>query len=119
MEFLHPSLTTTAEVIELIGIAILLLGAIKFLFVYLRIEAGRPAQQACTMSLMAARRGLGSYILVALEFMIVADVITTVVDRSRDNMIDLGVVVLVRTAIGFFLERELSELEPSSKPRSA
>ncbi len=116
MEVFHPALSLIAELIDLIGIAIVLLGAIKFLIMYVGIEAQRLGGHECTTRIQEARRGLGGYILVALEFMIASDVIGSVVSRSMEALASLGAIVVLRTAMGFFLERELNE---KPRPESA
>ncbi len=109
MEALHPALFTIAEVIDLIGLAIILLGAAKFLTMFVRVETKRLAGRECATALQDARRGLGAYILVGLEFMIVADVTGSILSRSLEALAALAGIVGLRTAMGFFLERELRE----------
>lgn len=118
MELLHSALLPTAEVIDLIGIAIVLFGAAKFLVMYIRIEAKRLGGRECSSQIQEARRGLGSYILVALEFMIASDVIGSVVSRSTESLMSLGAIVVLRTAMGFFLERELKDEPKGAAGRS-
>lgn len=108
-EALAPVLHIVAEVVDLIGIAIIVLGASKFLLALGSIELRRATGHACATQIQVARRVLGGYILIALEFMIVSDVIGSVLSRSLESLANLGAVVVLRTAIGFFLERELSE----------
>ena len=102
-----PALLTIAEFVDLVGIAIVVLGAVKFLATYVRIEVERLGGHACTIRIQRARRSLGGYILVALEFMIVSDVIGSVVSQSPESLAGLVGIVVVRTGMGFFLEREL------------
>ena len=106
-EAIHPTLYAIAEVVDLVGLVILLVGAIKFILVYLRIEALRLAGRQCIAEIHRARQVLGSYILVALEFLIVSDVIASVVTRDLESLGALATIVIVRTVIGYFLEREL------------
>ena len=54
---------------------------------------------------------LGSYILLGLEVLIVADVIESVANPSTEELIMLGGIVLIRTVMGFFLEKELKPHE--------
>ena len=107
LEAIHPALHTIAELVDLIGLAIALLGAVKFLVAYAGVEAKRLGGRECAVELLRARRVLGGYILVALEFLIVSDVIGSVLSRSMSSLASLGAIVVLRTAMGFFLEREL------------
>ena len=97
----------------------MLLGAVKFLVMYVGIEARRLGGRECTEQIQTARRALGGYILVALEFMIVSDVIASVLSRSLDSLASLGAIVVLRTAMGFFLERELDEKPAPPQPSHA
>lgn len=111
-ESVHPVLIAIAEVVDLVGIAIVLLGAIKFLVLYVGVEAHRLGRHDCVVELQRARRVLGGYILVALELMIVNDVISSVLNRTLESLAGLAVIVALRTAIGYFLERELRDEPP-------
>lgn len=114
MEAAKPILEVIAEVVDLIGIAILLVGAVKFILLYARIEVLRLAGRQCISSIQRARQLLGGYILVSLEFLIVSDVVTTVVNRTLESLLILGAIIVLRTAIGYFLERELRSDELQS-----
>ena len=59
------------------------------------------------------RRNLGRVILLGLEVLIVADIITTItIDQTPSSAITLGIVVLVRTFLSFSLEIELDGVLP-------
>ncbi len=53
------------------------------------------------------RSELGWYILLWLDFIIAADIIATLADRSLIDLLELVIVVTVRIAISYFLEREV------------
>jgi len=55
------------------------------------------------------RRMLGSYILLGLEILIVADIIETVINPTIEEIAILGSIVLIRTVISFFLDREITQ----------
>jgi uncharacterized membrane protein len=57
------------------------------------------------------RHHLGYYILLGLEFIVVADVLQTIIHPGLDEIFMLGVVVLIRTVIGVTLNWELSRTE--------
>jgi len=57
------------------------------------------------------RRALGSYILFGLEILIVADIIETVVNPTLEEIAILGAIVLIRTVISVFLDKEIRENE--------
>jgi uncharacterized membrane protein len=54
---------------------------------------------------------LGVKIVFALELMIIADLIDTVVSHSIEDLYVVGGLVVIRTAISFFLNKEIQEIE--------
>ena len=109
MEQIRIGLELIANVIDLAGIAILLFAALKFIIHYLLFEFKRLKGLESITAIRDLRLGLGSYILLALEFIIVSDIIHSVVSTSLDDLLALGLVVIVRIALSFFLGRELME----------
>lgn len=55
------------------------------------------------------RHTFGTYLLLGLEFLIAADVIRTIVEFSFKDLGILGGIVIIRTVISFFLDREVGE----------
>jgi uncharacterized membrane protein len=60
------------------------------------------------------RRQFTSKIVFGLEFFIAADLLTTLIAPTQEELILLAVVVIIRTILGYFLARETKEylLEP-------
>jgi uncharacterized membrane protein len=54
-----------------------------------------------------ARLTLGTWLALALEFQLAADIVSTVVSPTQQNLLQLGVVALIRTFLNVFLAREL------------
>jgi uncharacterized membrane protein len=57
------------------------------------------------------RRDFTSKLVFGLEFFIAADVLTTLVTPSKDELITLGAVVLIRTILGYFLSKETNRVD--------
>ena len=55
------------------------------------------------------RLGLGHKIIFGLEFLIIADVLRTLVNPTREDLIKLGGIVLIRTVLSYFISRELHQ----------
>ena len=53
---------------------------------------------------------LGSFLVLALEFMIVSDLVHTVLSHQIEDLYFLGALVLLRTMIGYFLNKEVQEI---------
>ncbi|GGY47013.1 DUF1622 domain-containing protein [Parvularcula lutaonensis] len=94
--------------IELIAGAILVFGAARFLFTVA--VQSLSGSRGMSEALADARVHLGAYILAGLEFLIVADILFTIVNRSLEDVIVLAIIASVRTLISVFLNRELKEL---------
>lgn len=107
-EAIEAALEFLAFSIEAIAGAILVFGALRFLFtVATRSLSG---ERTLTGSLLSARIQLGSYILAGLEFLIVADILFTIVNRTLEDVVVLAIIASVRTLISVFLDREIQEL---------
>ncbi len=109
-EFVAASLELAAQSIDFIGIAILLIAALKFLLRYAKFELARFRGIESVFQIRDMRLCLGSYILLALEFMIVSHVIHSALSRTLDDFLILGVLVLIRLALSFFLSLDLKDM---------
>ena len=106
-----PALEVIASVIDLIGIAIVLLGFVRALFSFVKNEIGRFRSNGGAGCMHQVRIDLGTYILVGIEFMIASDIINTVLKRELADLAFVSALVAIRTAISFFLGRELAEVK--------
>jgi uncharacterized membrane protein len=106
--------------IDLIGVTLILFGFFVALFRLLAgLRHGIGLMSPDLGNLSAARTILGTYILTGLEFMIASDIIHTVITREFTDLIFVGLLVLIRTAISFFLGREILEIEHEVNERKA
>lgn len=103
--WLHSWLRASAELVGLAAVLVMLWGFARTVWSFLRSElrGGSPATR------MALRSGLGYFILLGLELLIVADVIETVVAPDVQHLIVLGLTVIIRTIISFSLNWELAQ----------
>ena len=111
LEFVTPVIEALAIAIDLIGVAIILIGAVKFALRAGKLEIQRLRGLACAYQIRYNRMELGGYILAALEFMIISDILQSVITRELEDLFFLGLLVVIRTAISFFLGLELKEVE--------
>lgn len=102
-ENIHNFIEWTAMAIEIIGIVIIIVGAILSLGRFLLKKQGKDFR-----SFQIIREELGRSILLGLEFLVAADIILTVVfDATLENILNLGLIVLIRTFLSFALEIEI------------
>ena len=55
------------------------------------------------------RREFTDKIVFGLEFLIAADILATLLSPTEQDLINLAVVVVIRTVLGYFLSREAAE----------
>ena len=91
--------------VEVVGIAIIVAGAFGALAIFLvRVATGRPRDA----SVSAFRTELGQSILLGLEFLVAADIVSTVaIEPTLDSLAVLAGIVLIRTFLSFSLEVEI------------
>lgn len=111
LPWLVAALEWVAAGIDLISIAIILVGAIRFILGCLRGELSRSGGRDRLNTMERERMVLGRYVLAGLELLIVSDIIHTALSLKLSDLLFLGLLVLIRSLISFFLERELKDLE--------
>lgn len=105
-----------ARVVEMAGVAVLLLGAIVAGFAFAVRMVGRVT---FADAYHALRADLGRAILLGLELLVIADIIGTVaIEPTLQNLGVLAVIVAIRTFLSFALELEVSGHWPWQRPHS-
>jgi uncharacterized membrane protein len=106
----------TGKVIDGIGVAILLVGALVALIPYLVAVVRR---RATADSYRSVRQNLGRAILLGLEFLVAADIIRTVaISPTLGSVAALGLIVLIRTFLSMALQVEIEGRWPWAKERA-
>jgi uncharacterized membrane protein len=116
-ELLGRVLETVASVIEVFAIAVLLTGLVRFVVAYAQAEVRFRDNAASADRLNAGRVDLSRYILAGLEVFIVSDIMRTVLSPTLEGLAVLGALVAIRSAISFFLEREIRGIEAQGRRR--
>jgi uncharacterized membrane protein len=62
---------------------------------------------------------LAGWILLALEFTLAADIVRASLSPAWEDIGKLAAIAAIRTALSFFLERDLSEFERGRTERAA
>ena len=99
-----------AQGFEALGALILVMGVLwSFVLALLALRQPGPPKQAYKV----LRQAFGGTILLALEILVAADLIRTVaVSPTLDNVLVLGLIVLIRTFLSFSLEIEIEGVVP-------
>jgi uncharacterized membrane protein len=104
-ETIDAAMHWIATGIEVVGVAVIVVGAVAATLVFLYgglVTVGWPA------AFHRYRANLGRGILLGLELLVAADIIGTVaVTPSYENLAVLGLIVLIRTFLSFSLEVEI------------
>jgi uncharacterized membrane protein len=109
LAWLAHALEWASTAIDLVAIAIMLIGAVRFTLGFAAAEV-RANVEARVQGIDRHRAELGRYILAALELLIVSDIIHTALSLELSDLAFLGVLVLIRSVISFFLDRELRDI---------
>lgn len=106
VELLVSYLIAAAELAAalIIGIAV-----VQGIGVYLWQFVSRSAARTSAESI---RLRLGRMLALGLEFTVASDILSTAVAPTRQDILNLGAIVLLRTLLIFFLEREIQQIEP-------
>ncbi len=99
-----------AQAFEALGVGILVVGVLWA--AWGAISAWRRSGQAGD-AYLTLRRTFGSTLLLGLEVLVAADLIRTVaVSPTLDNVLALGIIVLIRTFLSFSLQIEIDGRVP-------
>ncbi|MEP7322175.1 MAG: DUF1622 domain-containing protein [Saprospiraceae bacterium] len=104
--------------VEWFSVVVLMVGFIKGLYAFIISELSMPGHRASFEKISSLRPLLGNYILLGLDFYIVSDIISSMLHAEMNELISLGIIVALRTAIGFFLGKELQEFNLKSEMKS-
>ena len=96
--------------VETMGAAIIAIGVLVAAVGFIRVMLGRADTDFFSIRLTLAR-----YLALALEFQLGADILSTAIAPSWDQIGKLGAIAVIRTALNFFLMREMAmEKAPAS-----
>lgn len=99
MEWLRLIVETTGALVIALGIVIAVYGFVQALL------ARRQSD------FTAVRLTFARYLSLALEFQLGADILSTAIAPSWDQIGKLGAIAVIRTALNFFLHHEMREAQ--------
>ncbi len=101
-EYLITAVDYLRLVVEAIGAAIVGFGAVATAVRYVLTLVGLREDGNTEIRLY-----LGRFLALGLEFQIGADILSTAVAPTFDDVLLLGAIVVIRTALNYFLSKEL------------
>jgi len=105
-----------ALALELVVALTVAIGAVEAVWMIVRSFGGRGSR-----ALREPWRRFAGWILISLEFALGADIIRTAIAPTWDDIGMLGAIAAIRTALGYFLgrdlaeAREMGEIEPAKR----
>jgi uncharacterized membrane protein len=90
--------------IETTGAIIILIGVVLAFIEFVKVLSSAKPNGYTKIRLLLAR-----YLALALEFQLGADILSTAISPSWDQIGKLGAIAVIRTALNFFLSREMEE----------
>ena len=103
-ERLRDSVDLLVRLVEAAGAAVIFIGAVIAVAGFLRALPGRDPERFTPV-----RLSLGRFLALGLEFQLASDVLRTAIAPSFEELGKLAAVAAIRTALNFFLARELRE----------
>src|SRR5438309_10557374 len=105
VDLLRTAAQAIATLVEGVGIAIVAVGVLVAAAQYVTglVRGVRPFPPE------GLRLGLGRSLALSLEFLLGADILRTAVEPSWDEIGRLAAIAAIRTALNFFLQREIAE----------
>jgi uncharacterized membrane protein len=117
LQALHPVINIVATALELAGVLVIVGGVILASLTFVREGRGGMAWRD---AYERYRSNLGRGILLGLEFLVGADIITTITaPLTVQSIALLGAVVFIRTFLSFSLEIEIEGCWPWERARRA
>jgi uncharacterized membrane protein len=104
-ELLAEAVNVLVVIVEACGAAVIIIGAVWAfaLFVWVGVR------DRSTQAFVPVRLTLGRFLALGLEFQLAADVLKTAVAPSWEEIGQLAAIAAIRTALNYFLGREIAE----------
>jgi uncharacterized membrane protein len=103
-DWLRTAVDTCVRLVEAAGAAIIFIGAVIAVWGFVRALPQRDPDE-----FVPVRLSLGRYLTLGLEFQLASDVLRTAIAPSFEELGKLAAVAAIRTALNFFLAREIRE----------
>ena len=101
--------------IEAAAVLIVTFGSLEALFKVLPVIAKPSASHGMRKAIW---RRFGVWLLLGLEFALAADIITSVISPTWQDIGELGAIAVIRTFLNYFLEHDLENAETAAeRPR--
>ena len=110
-EIFHSCVTVLIHIIEIIGIFIIVSGVFKAFKEYLKNFFGGSSS-------FGLRHDLGTAMVTGLEFKMAAEILRTVIVRTKEEIVMLGAIIVLREILFFFINKDIKEHNSSHTKES-
>lgn len=114
MNTIAPILDTIAIIIDIFSVLVLVYGIIGCAKDFVVSKLLHHNRKEEFIEVTKIKNQLGSYILLGLEILIVADIIETIVSPTLTDIALLAATVVIRTIISYFLNKEIKDAQKES-----
>ena len=104
-----------AIIMSVISLLIVTYGALIAMVLFFINEFKRFTGKYSTTNIRRLRSVFGTYLLLGLEFLIASDILKTVLEPTVQELIILAGIVVIRTILSVFLNKEIKELEEQDR----
>lgn len=115
MDLFDPILHTVNVILNLFSIIVLVWGVVKAAIDFFRSEIRFSDRIKAAKMNNFIKNYLGTYVLLSLEILIAADIIESIINPTFNDILKLGIVVVIRTVISYFLHKEIEESSDQSE----
>lgn len=98
-------------VLQGLSIIIIVWGVFLCLINFIKVETSTNNRLNIVQKITSIKNYLGAYILLGLEVLISADIIESILNPTTDDILRLAAIVLIRTVISYFLNKEMETTE--------
>ncbi|WP_106828017.1 DUF1622 domain-containing protein [Parabacteroides pacaensis] len=104
-------LNLLATIISVTSLLVVTYGAFIGILSFLKNEIARFTGNYSPTNIRKLRVTFGTYLLLGLEFLIASDILKTVLEPTLNELAILGGIVILRTILSIFLNKEIKDLE--------
>lgn len=112
-------LNLIATGISIVSLIIVSYGTLVAVIAFVRNELGRFTGKYSGLNIRRLRATFGTYLLLGLEFLIASDILKTVLEPGLNELAILGGIVVLRTVLSVFLNREIRDLQTEEQNRQS
>lgn len=110
MEVMTRVLEYSVYFVKLISVAVLLVGLLSYLKDLVMAILRKSPEE-----IKYVKVNLGVIVLLGLEILIIADIVETIINPSLKDIALLAAIVLIRTTISYFLNKEIESAKIEEK----